>query len=84
MSDGFPTYHNLWKIVKYDIIEMLFVWTKVCKIYGSYKIKTLDETKNVRTTNIHINFEDDAVEINIFIICYLIIWHNLKIRWAFL
>ena len=70
--------------MKYDIIEMLFVWTKVCNIYGSYKITKLYETKNIKTTNMHINVEDDAAEINIFIICYLIIWHNLKIRWAFL
>ena len=70
--------------MKYDIIEMFFVWTKVCKMYGSYEITKLYETKNVKTTNMHINVEDDAVEINIFIICYLIIWHNLKIRWTFL
>ena len=70
--------------MKYDIIEILFVWTKICTIYGSFEITKLDETKNIKTTNMHINVQDDAVEINIFIICYLIIWHNLKIRWAFL
>ena len=70
--------------MKYDIIEMFFVWTKVCKIYGSYEITKLYETKNVKTTIMNINVQDDAVEMNIFIVCYLIIWHNLKIRWTFL